>query len=150
MVRVGRLIMVIIYMKGKKMVTEASREQKRTLRIAESPKKVTKLKLGSMLEASKQRELEQINEAIREKLDHGPQTATSVPPPYPDEGRLQSLRGHLPERPGVLAGVQLVDGAVRAGGYQPQVALLLHCPAAGGARLISTHSRMQKASVPVL
>lgn len=48
-------------MKGKKMVTEASREQKRTLRIAESPKKVTKLKLGSMLEASKQRELDQIN-----------------------------------------------------------------------------------------
>ena len=60
------------------MVTEASREQKRTLRITESPKKVTKLKLGSMLEASKQRELEQINLAIREKLDHGPQTAASV------------------------------------------------------------------------
>jgi hypothetical protein len=35
--------------KGKKMVTESSREQKRTLRIAESPKKVTKLKLGSLL-----------------------------------------------------------------------------------------------------
>jgi hypothetical protein len=41
--------------KGKKMVTESSREQKRILRIAESPKKVTKLKLGSMLEANKQK-----------------------------------------------------------------------------------------------
>lgn len=43
--------------KGKKMLTESSREQKRTLRIAESPKKITKLKLGSILEANKQREL---------------------------------------------------------------------------------------------
>lgn len=39
--------------KNKKMITESSREQKRTLRITESPKKITKLKLSSILEANK-------------------------------------------------------------------------------------------------
>lgn len=60
------------------MVTESSREQKRTLRIAESPKKVTRLKLGALLEAGKQRELEQINELVRDKLEDCPNTASRV------------------------------------------------------------------------
>ena len=39
--------------KPKKTVTEASRENKRALKIADSPKRVTKLKLGLLLEESK-------------------------------------------------------------------------------------------------
>jgi len=63
--------------KNKKLVTESGREGKRMLRIAESPKKVGKLKLSSMLEASKAKELEQINEAVRQKLEE-PMSASKV------------------------------------------------------------------------
>jgi hypothetical protein len=41
--------------KPKKLLTESGRENKRSLRIAESPKRVTKLKLGTLLEAGKER-----------------------------------------------------------------------------------------------
>jgi hypothetical protein len=79
--------------KNKKMVTESSRDQKRTLRIAESPKKVTKLKLGSLLEANKQKEMDQINEVIREKLEDYPNTASRV------RQAISRTKGSIPTKP---------------------------------------------------
>jgi formate dehydrogenase assembly factor FdhD len=64
--------------KPKKMVTEASRENKRALKIADSPKKVTKLKLGFLLEESKAKEMEDINEVVRHKLEDMPKTSHKV------------------------------------------------------------------------
>ena len=56
--------------KQKKLAGESSREgNKQGLRIAESPKRVAKLKLGLLLENHKEREMEQINEAVQQKLE---------------------------------------------------------------------------------